>query len=213
MNRRCYLTLTAALLGNGFLSTGFAQTATVPNLQNYLRQLRQYRARFAQAVYDEEWRFLEGGRGWVYLQKPGRFRWQYETPHQQLIVANGSEVFSFDPDLNQVVVRPLAETVKGAPLALLTQNDGDFTADFTVGDLMEAEGMYWYPLQPKREQAISRLWLGFANGDLAGIEIEDQFKQRTRFRFAEIDSNPALDPQLFRFTPPAGAEVIGHPMG
>ncbi len=212
MNRRHLIT---GALAWGCMPWAVAQSPVpspaVPDLQQYLRTLQSFRAQFSQAVYDENWRLIEGGRGQMALQKPGRFRWQHDTPHKQLIVSDGRQVFSFDPDLNQVVVKPLEQVVNGAPLALLSRETVDLTKDFLIGDLIVAEELHWYPLKARREGPITRLWLGFGGGELAGIEVEDNFRQRTRFRFAEVVRNSRLDPALFRFTPPAGADVVAAP--
>lgn len=176
---------------------------------DYFDDLQALQADFSQTVYDERGERLEQAAGRMYMQRPGLLRWDYRTPYRQQVVADGSRIWLYDQDLEQVTVQPLDESLGATPLALLSGGE-PLDAVFDIESLPASGQLRWYvlqPLQPRGE--LNTLRLGFDGEALRVLEMEDGLRRRTRIAFANVERNPTLDPALFRFEPPPGVDVIG----
>lgn len=183
--------------------------AAPSQVQRYFQDLRSLRADFNQRVYDDRARVMQSASGQMLMQKPGKFRWDYRSPAEQVIVADGTRLWSYDVGLAQVTVRKLDKALSSTPLALLT-GDAPLDETFNIGAAREAEGLTWYELTPKQPQPEFRLLrVGFKGDLLVSLEMEDGFGQRTRLDFQKLERNPPLDPTLLKFTPPSGVDVVG----
>jgi outer membrane lipoprotein carrier protein len=179
-------------------------------LDAFLAGTRSFQARFEQTVFDERMRRVEDGAGGVWLERPGRFRWHYELPYAQTIVGDGEQIWVHDADLEQVTVRPMADAMGASPAALLT-SDRPVRETFRVEDLGLQGEIAWVELTPLDQDAtFAKIRLGLESEVLRAMELVDNFGQTTQLRFAEVSQNRSLDPELFRFTPPPGADVIGQ---
>ncbi len=203
MIRRYLLLLLSLLLP---LPVWAAQPAQV---QRYFQDLKSLRADFIQRVFDERSQIVQSSSGQMLMQKPGKFRWNYRTPAEQVIVADGDRLWAYDVDLAQVTVRKLDKALSATPLALLS-GAAPIEDTFTVGEARNRDGLAWYELTPKQQQPEFRLLrVAFKAELLVSLELEDGFGQRTRLDFQKLERNPALDPALLKFAPPPGVDVVG----
>jgi outer membrane lipoprotein carrier protein len=164
--------------------------------------------RFEQQVFDRAGKAVEKASGTFAFQRPGKFRWVYEKPHQQLLVGDGSKLWIHDPDLNQVTVKRIDQAMSSTPAALLAGKD-DITALFTLRDAGTADGLEWVEATPKaQDTGFERVRLGLSGKTLAAMELYDQLGGRTMLRFEDLKSNVHLAPDSFKFTPPKGADVL-----
>ncbi len=183
--------------------------ATLSPVQRYFEELRSLRANFIQRVFDERGRVMQTSSGRMLMRKPGQFRWDYQTPAEQVIVADGERLWAYDVDLAQVTVRKLDQALSSTPLALLS-GAAPIENTFTVSGVRNRDGLDWYDLTPKQPQPEFRLLRVAFKGDaLISLELEDSFGQRTRLDFQKLERNPTLDPALLKFTPPPGVDVVG----
>ena len=183
--------------------------ATPSQVQRYFQDLQSLRADFIQRVFDERSRVVQSSSGQMLMQKPGKFRWDYRTPAEQIIVADGNRLWAYDVDLAQVTVRKLDKALSSTPLALLS-GAAPIEETFTVGNALGRDGLTWYELEPKQPQPEFRLLrVAFKGELLVSLELEDSFGQRTRLDFQKLERNPTIDPALLKFTPPPGVDVVG----
>ncbi|MBK8752858.1 outer membrane lipoprotein chaperone LolA [Candidatus Contendibacter odensensis] len=186
-----------------------AGAATSSPVQRYFQNLQSLRADFIQRVFDEQSRVMQTSSGQMLMQKPGKFRWDYRTPAEQIIVADGERLWAYDVGLAQVTVRKLDRALASTPLALLS-GVAPIEETFTVGGVRNRDGLDWYELTPKQPQPEFRLLrVAFKGETLVSLELEDSFGQRTRLDFQKLERNPTLDPALLKFTPPPGVDVVG----
>ena len=182
--------------------------ATTP-VQRYFQDLQSLRADFIQRVYDERARIVQSSSGRMLMRRPGQFRWDYRTPAEQIIVADGERLWAYDVDLAQVTVRKLDTALSATPLALLS-GAAPIEETFAVGNVQTRDGLAWYDLTPRQPQPEFRLLrVAFKGDELVSLELEDSFGQRTRLDFQKLERNPTLDPALLKFTPPPGVDVVG----
>lgn len=178
-------------------------------LDAFLEGLRSLEGQFRQVLLDEHGQAVDESTGTVYLQRPGRFRWDYTEPFPQLIVADGERVWLYDPGLEQVTVRAQSQALGSTPAALLTSKQ-PVDQNFEITELNgSADGNAWLALEPRDAAGnFERIRIGFDAQGLHAMELSDSFGQTTRIEFSALRRNPELDAGLFRFTPPAGVDVI-----
>jgi outer membrane lipoprotein carrier protein len=184
--------------------------ASVEDLKNLLNQTTTAKARFAQAVLDKNNKTLQQATGTMEFSRPGRFRWEYNKPYEQTIVGDGSRLWIYDKDLNQVTVRKLDRALGASPAALLAGSN-EIEKSYTLKSAGGEGGLDWLEAVPKsQDTAFERVRLGFGKGGLEAMELKDQFGQTTVIKFAALERNAKISPESFRFTPPKGAAVISE---
>lgn len=193
-----------------FLLPGLASAAATDALKVFLTQTQTAKARFAQMVLDKNGKQLQQAQGVMQFSRPGKFRWDYQKPYEQVIVGDGSRLWIFDKDLNQVTVRKLDRALGSSPAALLSGSN-DLERDFKLSNLGMDKGLDWLEALPKnRETVFERVRMGFGKSGLEAMELRDQFGQTTVITFADVERNPRIAADVFRFTPPQGADVISE---
>jgi outer membrane lipoprotein carrier protein len=201
LRRRVFLVALCAVAAH-------AGAATLDRLHAFVRQTQTLHANFAQVVYDANGRQVAQASGEFSIARPGRFRWTVEKPYQQLLVGDGERVWIYDKDLNQVISRKSDRALGNTPAALLSGRE-EVEAAFEWRDLPPADGLEWLGAMPKdKESAFKEVRLGFDATGLVALDVFDNFGQRTVIRLSKLDRNPKLSPELFHFTPPAGADVV-----
>jgi outer membrane lipoprotein carrier protein len=187
-----------------------ADAATLERLRAFVRETQTARASFTQTVTDRTGRIVQRASGEFEIARPGRFRWSVERPYKQLLVGDGERVWIYDPDLNQVVVRRNDRALGTTPAALLAGKE-EVEKAFDWTDLPPADRLDWLGAKPKdKESSFSEIRLGFEGASLAAIEVTDNFGQHTLIKLSGLERNPKLAPDLFEFTPPKGADVVGE---
>ncbi|MBL8512223.1 MAG: outer membrane lipoprotein chaperone LolA [Betaproteobacteria bacterium] len=191
------------------LSIGCAHADALADFRGFINGTQSARADFSQTVFDNKNNITQEAKGTLVFTRPGKFRWQYLKP-AQLIVGDGSQVWFFDEDLNQVTIRKIEKTFSSTPAALLA-GKRDIEAAFTLIDGGQQDGLAWLNAEPKQKDAgIEKIRLGFANNQLTAMELLDAFGNRTRLTFSKFERNPTIDAKQYRFTPPKGADVIAE---
>ncbi len=197
------------LIAAGASADPAADAAATRRVQSVLGELNSLRAEFRQSVKDASGRVIESAAGTVTLARPGRFRWDYRVP-EQLIVSDGVTVWFYDVGLEQVTIRPAAEMMVGTP-AMLLAGAGDLLAEFAIADDGQQDGLAWSRLIPRRDDGdFHTLRLGFMEGELRRMMLQDRLGQTTELEFERIERNPPLDTALFSFTPPPGVDIVGR---
>ena len=140
--------------------------------------------------------------------RPGRFRWDYAKPYEQLIVSDGQHLFLFDKDLNQVTKKKLAGTLPASPASILF-GANDFEHDFIVEGDGTRDGIDWVKATPRAPESLfEHIRIGFQGGMPVAMELRDSFGQSTQLAFDHVQRNPALAREHFRFIAPPGADVL-----
>jgi len=193
-----------------FCLSGPATAAAVDALNVFLKQTQSAKARFAQIVLDRNLKPLQQVTGTMQFSRPGRFRWEYDKPYEQTIVADGERLWIYDKDLNQVTVRKLDRALGSSPAALLAGSN-EMEKNYIINNIGIKDGLDWVEALPRTQDMVfERIRLGFGKTGLEVMELRDQFSQMTVIRFADLERNPRLDPAAFRFKPPQGADVISE---
>lgn len=182
-----------------------------------LAQLKQFmdgthsaRGSFSQQVFSKSGRKPQQANGSFAFSRPGKFRWVYEKPYAQVLVGDGSKLWAYDQELNQVTTKKLGQALGSTPAAILA-GDNSLDRNFVLKDAGSADGLEWVEATPKSsDSSFEHIRLGFAGGQLKAMVLNDNFGQTTMLQFGQMDRNPAVDPAQFRFVPPKGADVVGE---
>ncbi len=195
----------AALDGDAAASPSAGQQ----RIERYLTQLTTLRANFHQTLFDADGQTVQHSAGTLMIKRPGRFRWDYQEPYEQLVVADGERLWLYDADLEQATVKRLDGSLAGTP-AMLLSGSSDVGRDFDVQGEYEAEGLVWLQLASRKENAEFReVRLAFRGDDVELMELTDNLDQITRIALTDLQRNPPLTDEQFAFSPPAGTDVIG----
>lgn len=182
----------------------------IAQLRQFVAGTRAAQGEFEQVVHSASGRKPQQASGSFAFSRPGRFRWSYEHPYQQLLVGDGERLWSWDADLAQATVRPLGDALGSTPAAVLV-GSSDLETAFELSEAGSVDGLAWVNARPRQaDSGFESMRLGFAGGQLRRMEMRDSFGQNTVIVFTRMVGAAALDPALFRFTPPPGAEVIGQ---
>jgi len=205
------LVILFALLGavpSGAQPNDPANITGATRLRNFLANVQGMEASFRQRVIDSRQQVLEDASGSVVMQRPGRFRWNYQAPFERVIVADGEKVWLYEADLDQVTIRRLTAGIGDTPAALLTGKESVLER-FTVEKSWNEEGLALVRLIPRSADAdFAGVTLGFDGAELRRLVLDDRLGQQTRVDLTEVRTNPRLSPEVFRFEIPAGADVI-----
>lgn len=184
-----------------------AQADAVASLREFVQEVKSGRAAFTQVASSADGARRKTSSGNFEFQRPNRFRFSYTKPFEQLIVADGQKVWIYDTDLNQASSRKLSQALGATPAALLAGSS--LEQDFVLSSEPSRDGLDWALATPRaKDGAFQQLRVGFRGKTLAAVEILDGFGQRSLLQFTRFEPNVPLAAELFRFTPPAGADVI-----
>lgn len=184
-----------------------ARADAVATLKDFVSDVKSGRAAFTQTVVSPDGAKKKTSSGSFEFLRPNRFRFAYEKPFEQLIVADGHKVWVHDVELNQVTSRRLAQALGATPAVILA--GGSLDKDFMLEAQSPRDGLEWVKATPRAtDSTFQAVRIGFKGRELAVIEIADNFGQRSLLQFSQFAANVPIAPERFRFTPPAGADVI-----
>lgn len=191
------------------LSQSLSAESGISQLETFLQDLKTLKADFRQTLQQPDYDQVYASNGVFYLRRPGQLRWEYQTPSEQLIVADGDRVWLHDIELEQVSHRSQAAVLDGTPAQLLS-GTGPISQHFEINELGVESELTWVELIPKGKEAqFSSVRLALQESRLERMEMFDNFGQVTRFFFDDLQRNPPLDDALFEFEPPPLIDLIG----
>ena len=208
--KRFMLTLSAVVLTLSL--SAMAQAATGParaRLDTFATGLHSLTGQFTQSLTDINGQSTKTSSGTLALEAPRQFRWDTLAPYKQTIVADGSRVWMYDPELDQVTVRIQSAEEAHSPLTVLT-DVSQLDNNFKVAERGERDGLQWLRLtSTAKDPQFDYADLGFDANGLARMTFRDQLGSTTDIRFSDWQRNVAIPPSTFNFVPPPGADVIG----
>jgi len=184
--------------------------ARASSLDDFFAGIHNFSASFSQTQFDADQKLMQSSSGSIQVQRPDKFRLQYLKPYRQLYLADGAKLWSYDEDLEQIIVKPQVEVLANSP-AMILSNVKILRDHYQVSHQGQEQGMDWYRLRPLRDDGgFESVFLAFKNNSLKVMEMLDSFGQTTRLEFTGMKVNTRLADTTFRFTPPKGVDIIGH---
>ena len=180
-------------------------------VDDFVTEIATFAGRFDQSLIDATGDIVEVTTGTLEIQRPGQFRWSYIEPYEQVLVADGLNIWSYDVDLAQVTVKPQAEALSNTP-ALLLGGSADAMQQFVHEGSYAKGETTWVRMSPKNtESGFLRLEMGFLNGQLSRMVFFDNLEQTTVVALHEVEINEPIDAARFQFSVPEDADVVGTP--
>ena len=178
-------------------------------MEAFSKGMHSVTATFSQSVTDANGHRGDESSGTLALEAPRQFRWETTKPYQQTIVADGSKVWVYEPDLAQVSVRNQSSAETHSPLTVLTDLS-QLDKQFSAAESGERDGLSWLKLTSKaKEPEFEYAELGFDATTLQRMLFKDQLGNTTEINFSDWKRNPAIAAGTFKFTPPKGVDVVG----
>ena len=201
--RRLVLTALVATSGLALAADGIAQ------LRQFVAATPSAEGEFEQTVLAQSGRKPQQASGSFAYARPGRFHWEYDRPYRQILVGDGVNLWTWDPDLNQATVRAMGDALGATPAAILF-GSGELDEGFVLTEGGKDGELAWVEARPRQtDSGFESLRIGLQDDRLRRMEMRDNFGQTTLIRFTRLAPNPQLAADRFRFVPPSGADVIG----
>ena len=174
-----------------------------------LKNMDNLTTEFKQTLLDEDKKVVQQSLGTLALQRPGKFAWIYTEPFEQRIIADGSELWIYDVELDQVTVRPMDQGLSNAPIMILMKQT-DVNEQFEVNEVGQRKFLYWVELLPHADDLeYTHIYIGIEDGQVRAMELQDQFGQSTQIVFDNLRVGVVHNPAVFKFVPPPGVDVYG----
>ncbi|HCU88299.1 MAG TPA: outer membrane lipoprotein carrier protein LolA [Gammaproteobacteria bacterium] len=180
-------------------------------LEQFLSDTSTFQAKFEQKLFDEYGNALETTTGEVLISKPGKFRWEYQKPYKQLIVADGTTLWVYDVDLEQVSINPLSPGTAGSPVEILVR-EVELERHYFIAESFDRDGIAWVSLTPRSQVAqYNAIEIGFSDKSIHAMKLLDNLNQLTEIQFRDIERNDKISDDYFRFEPIPGIDVMRGP--
>ncbi|MEF9999456.1 MAG: outer membrane lipoprotein chaperone LolA [Comamonas sp.] len=196
-------------------AAGLAQADGLQSLEAFMQGAQAGKADFTQTVTapakDGQAARSKTSSGQFSFQRPGRFKFEYRKPFEQVIVADGKTLWMYDADLNQVTQRAQAKVLDATPAAILASAASvqALRADFDLKAAPDQDGLQWVEALPKaKDGQLKSVRVGFAGDKLAAVDMLDSFGQRSLMRFTGVQTSASLPAETFKFVAPKGADVL-----
>jgi outer membrane lipoprotein carrier protein len=177
-------------------------------LDRFFNDVLTFKASFNQVVLDEALNPIQESSGTLYLQRPNKFRWDYDQPFEQHIVSDGKQIWVYDVELQQVTVRKMDGALGNTP-AILLAGKGKLGDNFQVKALGKQGALDWVKMIPKnKDGGFEDIRVGFEKGKIRKLEMIDSFGQTTRIDLRNNRENKRVNKNKFQFTPPKGVDVV-----
>ena len=192
----------------GLIVTAPASAGPIEKMRAFFEQTRSARADFTQTVTDSSGAVAQNASGVVQFQRPGKFRWTYDKPYEQVIVGDGEKLWIYDKDLNQVTERKLDKALGSSPAALLAGSD-EVDRYFALTPIGIRDRLDWLEAKPKDQESLfDKVHMGFNGNTLEVMELYDHFQQKTTIRLSKLQRNPRTPAGHYTFNIPEGADVV-----
>ncbi len=197
------------------------ESQAAASLSRLLAPLEALQGQFKQRIVDTKGEIIQESEGWFAMKRPGKFRWETLAPFDQILVSDQVTLWLYDPDLEQVTVRPFDPSMQQTPALLLSGEVNKISEHFRVqmasGQAQTTQALkqqsdnpvQTFSLQPKGENSLfEELDLSFVGGQLSEMAIHDSLGQITTISLQKLIANKPISDQQFTFKPPPGTDVL-----
>lgn len=197
----------------GWLLFSMPSVAQVAEVEQALDTMTSFEAEFVQVVTDEKLFREEKTTGKVWIQRPGKFFWRYDSGQKMDIVADGVNIWIYQPELKQVMVQSLNDIGEDLPISWLASGQPVAQRYHTRKLPEKSDGLVWFDLQNKKggSQEIAFVELGMKENVMQQVRLTSSDGRVTLVRFQQPQRNQNIDPNRFVFEPAVGIDIVGSP--
>ncbi|HJV49951.1 MAG TPA: outer membrane lipoprotein chaperone LolA [Noviherbaspirillum sp.] len=199
------------LAATAFAIPALASASALDQFKSFVHSTQSAKGEFTQRqvkVMNGAARVSNQSSGSFAFARPGKFIWTYEKPYEQLLQADGDNLYIYDKDLNQVTIKKLGDALGSSPAAILFGSN-DLEKNFTLKDAGTKDGLEWLEAIPKtKDTTFDKIGIGLKNGVPQAMELRDSFGQVSLLTFNKFEKNPPMPAGQFKFVVPKGADVF-----
>ncbi|MFZ6691839.1 outer membrane lipoprotein chaperone LolA [Undibacterium sp. SXout20W] len=191
-----------------------AHASAVEQFKSFINNSKSAKGAFTQQqvkVVDGVPKITKTSSGYFVFLRPGKFIWAYQKPYEQLLQADGEKLYIYDKDLNQLTIKELGNALGSSPAAILFAGAGtaDLEKNFTLKDVADKQGLEWLEATAKeKDSQFEHIGIGMKDGVPYALELRDSFGQASLITLKNLEKNPAIKAEQFKFITPAGADVF-----
>lgn len=197
-----------ALFGIQSLAFAATEQESINQLSKLLDQAQSMTGKFSQLTLDATGTRLQETNGDLALKRPGLFRWHTSAPQEQLLISDNQKIWLYDPDLEQMTVQKMDKRMSHTPALLLSGKVSDIQKSFKISSKQVGATISFTLIPKAKDSLFNSLTLSFVEKTIKGMQLTDNVGQKTNIVFKDIKMNTPVDSQLFKFTPPAGTDII-----
>ena len=190
--------------------SGVAGATALEQFKTFVASTKAARGEFTQRQVkkSDTAKVSQPASGTFLFARPGKFIWTYAKPFEQLLQADGDQLYIYDKELNQVTVKKLGDALGSSPAAILFGSN-DLEKNFTLTEAGTRDGLEWLKATPKaKDSTFEEISIGLRNGTPEAMELRDAFGQTSLLAFKKFEKNPALTATQFKFVMPKGVDVF-----
>jgi outer membrane lipoprotein carrier protein len=199
---------TTLILLLSVFSTVVSAESPVKELQDKLSSFHSMRANFQQTLYGDKREAARKSSGKVSILRPGKFRWDTQSPNEQVLIADGKTLWIYDVDLEQATKQKLDTTDSNSPALFLSGEVSDIPKRFNVNAEKSGEGVDFTLKAKASDDMFQSIKILFQANKLSKMVVGTRLGQRSEFIFTHVELNPTLPKATFNFKPPAGVDVL-----
>ncbi len=205
-----FLKTSMSALALSLAFAGAAHASALAQFKSFAASTKAARGEFTQRQVKktEVGKSAAPSTGTFVFARPGKFIWTYVKPYEQLLQADGTDLYIYDKDLNQVTVKKLGDALGSSPAAILFGSN-ELEKNFTLTEAGTRDGLEWLNAVPKaKDSQFQQISIGLKDGTPAAMELRDSFGQTSLLSFTKFEKNPNLGAEQFKFVVPKGADVF-----
>lgn len=179
----------------------------IESLKSFNNTVKNFSGNFTQTIKNAK--STKTSTGTFSILRPGYFKWNYQKPEKQLIIADGKHIWLYDEELAQVTKRNQSESINSTPAAILSDKKA-LDANYTLANSGEKDNVFYVSANPKKQNTeYKNIKLGLLkDGTPANLELQDNFGNQTSIKFENVKINTSVSSSNFKFTPPANVNIL-----
>ena len=182
-------------------------------IQNHYEKILTFEANFIQESYIRMMNQTQSVEGKVKIKKPGKMRWVYGAPEEQVLISDENTLWLYIPEEEQATKVPVESIYSSNTPALFLAGQGKLTQAFNVESVNQEKNKIIVTLIPKTaQQSLARLVL-FAdkkNYQITGSTVYDKLGNKTTIRFNQIRINKKISEEQFQLNTPPNVEILDY---
>lgn len=202
------------LMVGALVLPALAQASALEQFKAFVTGTKAAKGEFTQQLVHKDGEAKAGAKtpktssGTFVFARPGQFIWIYQKPYEQTLQSDGTQLYIYDKDLNQVTTKKLGNALGSSPAAILFGSN-DLEKNFVLKEDGAKDGLEWLVATPKaKDTTFDHIRIGLRNGEPAAMELTDSFGQTSALTFSKFEKNPAIASDQFKFVLPKGADVF-----
>lgn len=173
-----------------------------------LEPVKGMQAHFTEDTFNAQGAVQQHNEGELKAQAPNQFYWKTVEPFPQEIITDGKTLWVYDPDLQQVAIKPFEENYSKTPAMLFAGNAKSIAEQFTVEKIVGQTQAFRLLPKGHQKDLFESLEMAFEKNVPVSMTIRDAMQQKTTIFFSDVQINSPVPAASFQFAVPQGVEVL-----